>query len=57
MGEVVVEFDIPADMQEEADTWHTKLVEKAAEQDDALMEKFFDAGTLSEDEIKQGIRK
>ena len=57
MGEVVVEFDIPADMQALADEWHAKLVEKAAEQDDVLMEKFFDAGTLSEDEIKQGIRK
>lgn len=57
MGEVVVEFDIPADMQAEADEWHAKLVEKAAEQSDELMNRFFDAGTLTEDEIKQGIRK
>ena len=57
MGEKVVEFEIPADMQEEADKWHAKLVEKAAEQDDELMEKFFDVGTLSEAQIKQGIRK
>ncbi len=57
MGEVVVEFDIPADMQAQADEWHAKLVEKAAEQDDDLMNKFFENGTLTEAEIKQGIRK
>ena len=57
MGEVVVEFEIPEDMKALADEWHAKLVEKAAEQDDDLMNKFFEAGTLTEAEIKQGIRK
>ena len=57
MGEVVVEFEIPEDMKSQAEEWHAKLVEKAAEQDDELMNKFFENGTLSEAEIKQGIRK
>lgn len=57
MGEKVVEFDIPENMKAQADEWHAKLVEKAAEQDDELMNKFFDAGTLTEAEIKAGIRK
>lgn len=57
MGETVVEMEIPENMKAQADEWHAKLVEKAAEQDDDLMNKFFDAGTLTEAEIKQGIRK
>jgi elongation factor G len=46
MGEKVVELAIPASHKAQADEWHAKLVEKAAEQDDDLMNKFFDAGTL-----------
>ncbi|MBP6981792.1 elongation factor G [Candidatus Gracilibacteria bacterium] len=57
MGEKVVEMDIPASHTAEAAKWHDVLVEKAAEQDDDLMNKFFENGTLSEAEIKQGIRK
>ncbi len=57
MGEKVIEMDIPADMLEEAQEWHDKLVERAAEQDDDLMNKFFEEGTLTEAEVKQGIRK
>jgi elongation factor G len=57
MGEKVIEFDIPESHKAQAEEWHAKLVEKAAEQDDDLMNKFFDAGTLTEDEIKSGIRK
>jgi elongation factor G len=57
MGEVVVEFEIPENMKAQAEEWHAKLVEKAAEQDDELMNKFFEAGTLTEAEIKQGLRK
>ena len=50
-------MEIPESYQAQAKEWHEKLVEKAAEQDDDLMNKFFDAGTLTEAEIKQGIRK
>lgn len=57
MGEKVVEFEIPDSHKAQAEEFRAKLIEKAAEQDDALMEKFFEAGTLTEDEIKEGIRK
>jgi elongation factor G len=50
-------FDIPADQKELADALHNELVEKAAENDDDLMELFFDKGTLSEDEMRLGIKK
>lgn len=42
MGEKVIEMEIPASHQADADKWHAALVEKAAEQDDALMDKFFE---------------
>ena len=57
MGEVVVEMDIPESHMADAQKWHDALVEKAAEQSDELMNKFFENGTLTEEEIKQGIRK
>lgn len=47
--------DIPADQMEKAEEWHQKLVEAAAENDEALMEKFFEQGTLTEDEMREGI--
>jgi len=50
-------FDIPADQKELADALHNELVEKAAENDDDLMELFFDKGTLTEDEMRLGIKK
>ena len=49
--------EIPADLQAQADEYHTKLVEQAAEADETLLEKYFEEGTLSVDEIHQGIRK
>jgi elongation factor G len=45
------EGEIPANMKEAAQEAHEKLVELVAEGDDALMEKFFDAGTLSEQDL------
>jgi len=45
------EGEIPANMKEIAQEAHEKLVELVAEGDDALMEKFFDAGTLSEKDL------
>ena len=47
---------IPDSEKEKADDLHNELVEKAAENDEALMELYFDKGTLSEDEMRQGIR-
>jgi elongation factor G len=49
--------DIPTDMKDIAQNWHDKMVEAAAEADENLLEKFFDQGTLSEDEIRQGLIK
>jgi len=47
--------DIPAGELSKATGLHNTLVEAAAENDDALMEKFFEEGTLSEDDIRAGI--
>jgi elongation factor G len=50
-------LDIPATELSRAEELHNALVEAAAENDEALMEKFFDKGSLSEDEMREGIRK
>ena len=50
--------EIPADMKAECDEWRAKLLEQAAEQDDNLMEKYFeDPDSLTEDEIIAAVRK
>lgn len=49
--------EIPASEMEKAKEWHRNLVEAAAEHDEALMEKFFDSESLTEDEMRMGIRK
>jgi len=49
--------EIPEEHKEMADMLHNELVEKAAENDEELMELFFDKGTLNEDEMKLGIKK
>ena len=50
--------EIPADMKDECDEWRAKLIEQAAEQDEALMEKYFeDPDSLTEEEIIAAIRK
>ncbi len=49
--------EIPAEEMERAQDLHQKLVEAAAENDETLMEKFFDQGHLTEDEMREGIRK
>jgi elongation factor G len=46
---------IPAEHQSRADELHAALVEAAAENDDALMEKFFEEGSLSEEELARGL--
>ena len=57
LGKTVIEKDIPEEYKEKAEEWHQKMVESAAEQDDALMEKFFAGEELTVDEIKKAIRK
>ena len=49
-------FPIPEDQKELADKLHNELVEKAAENDDELLEFFFDKGSLTEDEMRRGIK-
>ena len=50
--------DIPADLEAECDEWRNKLLEAAAEYDEALMEKYFDdPDSITEDEIIAAIRK
>ena len=49
--------DIPAEEMDKAMELHKALVEAAAENDEALMEKFFEEETLTEDELREGIRK
>jgi len=55
-GEPLVE-DIPAEELEKAQAMHKSLVEAAAENDESLMEKFFETEQLTEDEMREGIRK
>ena len=55
-GMPVIE-DIPAEEMDKAMELHKTLVEAAAENDETLMEKFFEEETLTEDEMREGIRK
>jgi len=48
--------DIPAELQAQAEEWREKLLEAAAESSEELMNKYLEEGTLSEAEIKLGIR-
>lgn len=51
------EIDIPEELKNDLENWHEKVVEAAAESDDSFMEKYFDKGSLSEDEINSGLKK
>ena len=55
-GAPIIE-DIPAELMDKAQEMHDALVEAAAGNDDALMEKFFDTMELTENELREGIRK
>jgi elongation factor G len=48
--------EIPADLKAAADEAHTKLLEAAAEGDDTLMEKYFEAGSLTNEELLRGLK-
>ena len=49
------DLEIPAELADQAEEYRQALIEKAAEYDDTLMEKFFEEGTLTEDEIRKGL--
>lgn len=49
--------EMPDELREQAEAAHLTLVEAAAEADDALIEKYFNEGTLSDEEIRDGMRK
>jgi elongation factor G len=58
LGAKVEEGDIPDDMKERAHKWHHELVEKAAELDDSLTEKYIeDESSITPDEIRAAMRK
>jgi elongation factor G len=48
--------EIPAELKGKADGMHNALIEKIAEADDAILEKYFEAGELTPEEISQGLR-
>ena len=56
-GGVPTISEIPAEERDRAEELNKILVEAAAENDETLMEKFFDQGSLTEDEMREGIRK
>jgi elongation factor G len=49
--------EIPADLKDKADEYHAALVERVAESDDDLTEKYLEEGSLTVEEIKKGIRE
>ena len=57
MGNTIEYSEIPADYVEKAKAMRLEVIEKAAEQDDALMQKYLDGAELTIAEIKSGIRK
>ena len=51
------EVPIPDDMKQRVEEYRGQLIEAAAESDDSLLEKYLDAGTLTEEEIQRGLRE
>ena len=49
--------DVPSEYEENVNTYREELIEKAAEGSDDLIEKYFEEGTLSDDEIRRGLRE
>ncbi|MGZ7078724.1 MAG: GTP-binding protein, partial [Thermoanaerobaculia bacterium] len=50
-------IDIPAQYKDAAADWREKLIEKVAEGDDTLMEKFFEQGGLSQEDLNDGLKR
>jgi elongation factor G len=49
--------EIPAEMRKECEEWRAKMIEAAAEGDDALLNKYLESGDLGDEEIKKGLRE
>jgi len=52
----VTELEIPADIKEKAEEYRTQLIEKIAETNEELMNKYFEDGALSESDIESGLK-
>lgn len=57
MGVTITEEDIPAELQEEAEKWRRMMIEKTADLDEALTEKFIMEEEITADEIRAALRK
>ena len=57
LGKEIEETEVPADLKETAEKYRAAMVEAAAEQDEELMMKYLDGGELSNEEIREGLRK
>ncbi|API88146.1 translation elongation factor G [Marinilactibacillus sp. 15R] len=57
LGTEISEEEIPADYQELAEEWHDKLVEAVAEMDEDLMMQYLEGEEISQEQLKEGIRK
>jgi elongation factor G len=49
--------DIPDDMRKECEEWRAKMIEAAADGDEVLLNKYLESGSLSDEEIKKGLRE
>ncbi len=56
LGATFEEKDIPEDMLTDAEKWREEMIEAAAESSEEIMDKYLEEGTLSEDDIRQGLR-
>ena len=56
IGKEIEVTDIPSELKEKAEQMHKEMVEKIVETDDALLEKFFEEGEVSIEELKKAIR-
>ena len=56
-GEDVTQIDIPDDLKDDAETYHTEMVEKICDLDDDLMEQYLEGNEPSVDDLKKALRK
>lgn len=56
MGTTFSKDEIPADMREECDKWRAELIEAAAESSEEIMDRYLETGTLSQEDIRKGLR-
>ena len=57
LGKEIEVTDIPSELKDKAQALHDEMVEKIVETDDALLEKYFEGGEITIDELKKAIRK